>query len=69
VIAPGPAALATLLAGSPLVRRYAVERLHERLNGLAADCARNGRCEVFYSASPVKVARGSGGSVNPVVIK
>jgi hypothetical protein len=34
-----------------------------------ADCARDGRYELFNPASPIRVARGSGGSVNPVVIK
>ena len=39
------------------------------LDELAADCADDHRYEAFYCASPVKVARGTGGSVNPVVIK
>jgi hypothetical protein len=39
------------------------------LDALAADCAADRRYEAFYAASPVKVARGTGGSLNPVVIK
>ncbi len=39
------------------------------LDDLAADCAQDGRYEAFYCASPVKVAQGTGGSVNPIVLK
>jgi hypothetical protein len=39
------------------------------LDALAADCARDGGYEVFSAASSVRVARGTGGSVNPVVVK
>ena len=39
------------------------------LDELAADCADDHQYEAFYCASPVKVTRGTGASVNPVVIK
>jgi hypothetical protein len=39
------------------------------LDGLAADCAEDGKYAAFYCASPVQVVHGSGGSINPVVIK
>jgi hypothetical protein len=39
------------------------------LDALAADSAKDGQYEPFYCASPVKVAAGTGGSVNPVVVK
>jgi hypothetical protein len=39
------------------------------LDALAADCAADRRYESFFAASPVKVSRGTGGSLNPVVIK
>ncbi len=39
------------------------------LDDLAADCARDRRFEAFYSASPLQVVGGTGGSINPVVIK
>ena len=36
---------------------------------LAADCAEDGRYAFLYVAAPLKVAKGSGSPVNPVVIK
>ncbi|KQP64084.1 MULTISPECIES: cyclase family protein [unclassified Nocardioides] len=39
------------------------------LEALAADCAEDGRYEFFYAAAPLKVARGSGAPVNPIVVK
>jgi kynurenine formamidase len=39
------------------------------LDELAADCADDGQYEAFYCASPLKITRGTGGSVNPVVVK
>jgi kynurenine formamidase len=39
------------------------------LEKLAADCAEDGRYEFFYAAAPLKVAKGSGSPVNPIVIK
>ncbi|KRE36933.1 metal-dependent hydrolase [Janibacter sp. Soil728] len=39
------------------------------LEALAADCAEDGVYEVFYAAAPLKVDRGSGSPVNPIVIK
>jgi kynurenine formamidase len=39
------------------------------LDTLAADCAADRRYTAFYCASPLKVTKGTGGSVNPVVIK
>ncbi len=39
------------------------------LEGLAADCAEDGRYEFFYAAAPLKVAQGSGAPVNPIAIK
>ena len=36
---------------------------------LAADCLEDGKYEFFYVAAPLKVAKGSGSPVNPVVIK
>lgn len=39
------------------------------LEELAADCAEDGRYEFFYAAAPLKVSKGSGSPVNPLVIK
>ena len=39
------------------------------LEDLAKDCAADGRYDFFYTAAPLKVFRGSGAPVNPVVIK
>lgn len=39
------------------------------LDDLAADCADDGQYEALYCASPLKITRGTGGSVNPVVVK
>lgn len=39
------------------------------LDALAADCAEDGKYDAFYCASPVPVSHGTGGSLNPVVIK
>ena len=39
------------------------------LEELAADCAEDGRYAFLYVAAPLKVAKGSGSPVNPVVIK
>ena len=39
------------------------------LEQLAADCAEDGRYAFLYVAAPLKVAKGSGSPVNPVVIK
>lgn len=39
------------------------------LEALAADCAEDGRYEFFYAAAPLKVAKGSGSPVNPLVVK
>jgi kynurenine formamidase len=39
------------------------------LEKLAEDCAQDGRYELFYAAAPLKVAKGSGAPVNPIVIK
>ncbi|MDQ1106777.1 cyclase family protein [Nocardioides zeae] len=39
------------------------------LEALAADCAEDGRYELFYAAAPLKVAKGSGSPVNPLVVK
>jgi len=36
---------------------------------LAADCVEDGKYEFLYVAAPLKVAKGSGSPVNPVVIK
>ncbi len=36
---------------------------------LAEDCAADRQCAFLYVAAPLKVAKGSGASVNPVVIK
>ena len=36
---------------------------------LAEDCAADGRYEFLYVAAPLKVAKGSGSPVNPIVIK
>ena len=36
---------------------------------LAADCLEDGKYEFLYVAAPLKVAKGSGSPVNPVVIK
>jgi kynurenine formamidase len=39
------------------------------LEKLAEDCAQDHRYELFYAAAPLKVAKGSGAPVNPIVIK
>lgn len=39
------------------------------LEELARDCAADGRYDFFYTAAPLKVFRGSGAPVNPIVIK
>ena len=39
------------------------------LEKLAADCAEDGQYEFFYAAAPLKVAKGSGSPVNPIVVK
>jgi kynurenine formamidase len=39
------------------------------LEKLADDCAEDHRYELFYAAAPLKVAKGSGSPVNPIVIK
>ena len=39
------------------------------LEQLAADCAEDGRYAFLYVAAPLKVSKGSGSPVNPVVIK
>ncbi|MDP9427859.1 MAG: cyclase family protein [Actinomycetota bacterium] len=39
------------------------------LENLAADCAEDGQYTFLYVAAPLKVAKGSGSPVNPVVIK
>jgi kynurenine formamidase len=39
------------------------------LEQLAADCAEDGQYTFLYVAAPLKVAKGSGSPVNPVVIK
>lgn len=39
------------------------------LDEFAADCADDGQYEAFYCASPLRVAGGTGSSVNPVVVK
>jgi kynurenine formamidase len=39
------------------------------LEELAADCAHDGRYDFMYVAAPLKIAKGSGSPVNPVVIK
>lgn len=39
------------------------------LDDLAADCAEDRRYEAFFCASPIKVVNGTGGSVNPIVLK
>ena len=40
-----------------------------QLDELASDCARDRRYEAFYCASPIKVVGGTGGSINPLVLK
>jgi kynurenine formamidase len=39
------------------------------LDSLADDCARDGRYEFFFSASPLPVIGSVGGPINPVVVK
>ena len=39
------------------------------LEKLADDCAEDGQYEFFYAAAPLKVAKGSGSPVNPLVVK
>jgi kynurenine formamidase len=40
-----------------------------RLDALANDCAADGQWDFLYAAAPLKVVRGTGSPVNPVVIK
>jgi kynurenine formamidase len=39
------------------------------LEKLAEDCAEDGQYAFFYAAAPLKVAKGSGSPVNPIVVK
>ena len=39
------------------------------LEALALDCAGDGCYEFFYAAAPLKIAKGSGSPVNPIVVK
>jgi kynurenine formamidase len=39
------------------------------LDDLAAACAEDGRWSFFYAAAPLKVVRGTGAPVNPIVIR
>ncbi|MBP2329017.1 kynurenine formamidase [Kibdelosporangium banguiense] len=39
------------------------------LEALAADCAQDHVYEFFYAAAPIKIAKGSGAPVNPIVVK
>ncbi len=39
------------------------------LNELAADCARDGKYDFMFMASPLKILQGTGSPVNPIVIK
>jgi kynurenine formamidase len=39
------------------------------LDEIAADCAADRRYEAFYCASPTRIVRGTGGSINPVLLK
>ena len=39
------------------------------LEKLADDCAEDGQYDFFYAAAPLKVAKGSGSPVNPLVVK
>jgi kynurenine formamidase len=39
------------------------------LEALAADCAEDRVYEFFYAAAPIKIAKGSGAPVNPIVVK
>ncbi|AKU98803.1 hypothetical protein AKJ09_05467 [Labilithrix luteola] len=39
------------------------------LEDLAKDCAKDGRYDFFYTAAPLKIFRGTGAPVNPIVIK
>lgn len=39
------------------------------LEALAADCAEDHVYEFFYAAAPIKIAKGSGAPVNPIVVK
>lgn len=39
------------------------------LEDLAKDCAKDGRYNFFYTAAPLKIFRGTGAPVNPIVIK
>jgi kynurenine formamidase len=39
------------------------------LEALADDCAKDGRYNFFYTAAPLKIHRGTGAPVNPIVIK
>lgn len=39
------------------------------LEKLAEDCAADGVYEFFYAAAPLKIAKGTGSPVNPIVVK
>jgi hypothetical protein len=39
------------------------------LDALAEDCATDGQWTFLYTAAPLKVVRGTGAPVNPLVIK
>jgi len=65
-----PATGAMLVLHAALMRNLGVVFTEMAwLDDLAADCAADGVYEGFYCASPARVSKGTGGSVNPVVIK
>lgn len=39
------------------------------LEELAKDCAQDGKYDFFYTAAPLKISRGTGAPVNPIVVK
>lgn len=39
------------------------------LDGLAEDCAQDGRWTFMYAAAPLHIVRGTGSPVNPIAIK
>jgi kynurenine formamidase len=65
-----PATGVALLLHNALMRNLGVTFTEMAdLEHLAADCAEDGQYDFLYVAAPLKVARGSGSPVNPVVVK
>ena len=65
-----PASGAALVLHNALMRNLGITLTEiADLEKLADDCAEDGQYAFFYAAAPLKVAKGSGSPVNPLVVK